>query len=544
MLNTRVPIDYFDAHPSVTLRPSSDSYGRRMPRVSYIHEPHVGYFHYGPGHPMKPYRLALTHDLVMHYGLNERMAMHRGFVAPFEQLAKYHSDAYLGFLRKTTSVMRHGAMDKMSAGKKQETSHALRRLNELASQVEGGEDRVEERQLLRSFNVGEDCPLFEGLYDFCSLYTGSTLVAGQQIIQGSADIAINWSGGLHHAMKSHASGFCYVNDIVLVIVELLMHFARVLYVDIDVHHGDGVQEAFYDNDRVLCVSLHKYGDGFFPGTGALGELGSGMGLGFSLNAPLHNGIDDASYQYLFKPLLTDIMAAFDPGVVVLQCGADSLAGDRLGVFNLSVQGHGACVSLMKSFGVPLVVLGGGGYTIRNVSRCWTYETSILTNTLLSNTIPESSPHRAYFAPDHTLLSFSANHRPLDNENSRAYLDALLATLRTALRAACKGAPSVQLQYHPLQADGLLSALAAQSRRAPPLDDTETTHQNSSSPVPLCCSNDNRTDFPASGDSSYFKTFLYAKPDRLSLRRQIQAALHTGAPSSEPPLFFPLNLPNE
>ena len=147
---------------------------------------------------------------------------------------------------------------------------------------------------------------------------------------------------------------------------------RVLYVDIDIHHGDGVEEAFYTTDRVMTVSFHKFGD-YFPGTGDLRDLGFGKGKYYSLNVPLDDGIDDDSYQSLFKPIMGKVMEVFRPGAVVLQCGADSLSGDRLGCFNLSIKGHAECVRYMRSFNVPLLLLGGGGYTIRNVARCWCYE---------------------------------------------------------------------------------------------------------------------------------------------------------------------------
>jgi hypothetical protein len=112
---------------------------------------------------------------------------------------------------------------------------------------------------------------------------------------------------------------------------------RVLYIDIDVHHGDGVEEAFYCTDRVMTVSFHKYGE-FFPGTGSLADIGHGPGRGYSVNVPLHNGIDDESYKSVFVPIMEKVMEYYAPGAVVLQCGADSLAGDRLGVFNLSMEG--------------------------------------------------------------------------------------------------------------------------------------------------------------------------------------------------------------
>ena len=119
-------------------------------------------------------------------------------------------------------------------------------------------------------NIGEytDCPVFDGLYSFCQAYGGASIDGAVRLNHGLADVAINWAGGLHHAKKCEASGFCYVNDIVLGILELLKHHQRVLYIDIDVHHGDGVEEAFYTTDRVMTVSFHKFGD-FFPGTGAI-----------------------------------------------------------------------------------------------------------------------------------------------------------------------------------------------------------------------------------------------------------------------------------
>ena len=149
-----------------------------------------------------------------------------------------------------------------------------------------------------------------------------------------------------------------------------------MYLDIDIHHGDGVEEAFYTTDRVLSCSFHKFGN-YFPDTGNTNDSGTGNGSGYAVNYPLNDGIDDESYRQIFKPVMDEVMANYQPEAIVLQCGTDSLSGDRLGCFNLSVEGHGECVKHMKSFNVPTLVLGGGGYTLRNVARCWAYETSIL-----------------------------------------------------------------------------------------------------------------------------------------------------------------------
>ncbi len=181
----------------------------------------------------------------------------------------------------------------------------------------------------------------------------------QRLNSGEADIAINWAGGLHHAKKSEASGFCYVNDCVLGILELLKTHQRVLYIDIDIHHGDGVEEAFYGSNRVMTLSLHKFGE-YFPGTGDWKDVGYGKGAGYSVNGPLRDGMDDDAYRSVFRPVLDRIMERFQPTACVLQCGADSLAGDRLGCFNLSLRGHGDCVAAVREKGIPILCVGGGG----------------------------------------------------------------------------------------------------------------------------------------------------------------------------------------
>lgn len=271
-------------------------------------------------------------------------------------------------------------------------------------------------------------------------------MASRKLAVGQTDIAINWTGGLHHAKKFEASGFCYVNDIVLGILELLRTHPRVLYIDIDIHHGDGVQEAFYNSNRVLTVSFHKYSGDFFPGTGHIDEIGNQLGKYFSLNIPLQDGIDNDSYVTLFKAVMEPTIVSFRPSVIVLQCGADSLGCDRLGCFNLSISAHGECVRFIKAFGIPLLVLGGGGYTIKNVSRCWTYETAVLLDAHhdLPNVLPET-PYDDFFGPDYKL------HPPLtgrvENMNTRKSLERIRIGILERIRYM-HGAPSVAMQEIP------------------------------------------------------------------------------------------------
>jgi len=378
--------------------------------VVYFYDHDVGNFHYGPGHPMKPHRLAVTHSLVLNYGLHKKMKVFRPYIASSHDMTRFHSEEYIEFLQRVTPQNIQGFTKSLS-----------------------------------HFNVGDDCPVFDGLYEFCARYTGASMEGAAMLNNDQCDIAINWAGGLHHAKKSEASGFCYVNDIVIGILELLKVHPRVLYIDIDIHHGDGVQEAFYLTDRVMTVSLHKYGDLFFPGTGDMYEIGAETGRYYSVNVPLKEGIDDENYDYIFKPVIKDVIDFYQPSAIVLQCGSDSLANDRLGNFNLSIKGHGKCVEYVKSFKIPLLVLGGGGYVIRNVARCWTYETAICTEQDVSTELPFNTEYFEYFAPDFSIFP-DINPRK-ENANSRQYLDSIMETMHNQLKMV-QHAPSVQMQDMP------------------------------------------------------------------------------------------------
>lgn len=356
---------------------------------------------------MKPHRMRMTHALLTHYGLLQHMQVLKPFPARDRDLCRFHADDYVSFLRSITP-----------------------------------ETQQDQLRQLKRFNVGEDCPVFDGLYSFCQTYAGGSVGGAVKLNHGQSDIAINWAGGLHHAKKCEASGFCYVNDIVLAILELLKEYERVLYVDIDIHHGDGVEEAFYTTDRVMTVSFHKFGD-YFPGTGDIRDVGYGKGKYYSLNVPLDDGIDDESYQSLFKPLIGKVMEVFRPGAVVLQCGADSLSGDRLGCFNLSIKGHAECVRYMRSFNVPLLLVGGGGYTIRNVARCWCYETGVALGLEVEDRIPRHEYYE-YFGPDYNLHVAPSN---MENKNTRLLVDDIRAQLLENL-SKLRHAPSVQFQERP------------------------------------------------------------------------------------------------
>jgi histone deacetylase HOS2 len=402
--------------------------------VSWHANPDVEQHHFGQWHPMKPWRLTLTKHLVMSYGMHSAMDMYLSRQATKSEILEFHDDGYIDFLSRVSP-------------------NAL-----------GQPDLAEK---LREYSIGDDCPIFDGLFDYCSLYSGASIDAARKLSSGQSDIAINWSGGLHHAQKGMASGFCYINDIVLAILQLLRTHPRVLYIDIDVHHGDGVEAAFASTDRVLTLSFHKYDkETFFPGTGSIDETGPSHplnpGAHHSLNVPLNDGITDIDYTELFRAIVHPCVAAYRPSAIVLQCGADSLGCDRLGCFNLNIPAHGECLEFVKRFNIPLLVVGGGGYTAPNVARLWAYETSICidAHNQIDATIPAHTPTLSHFAPNLTLFPPLASNSRYENRNTRQYLDSLVAAIHEQLRYIEKS-PSVQMQVIPPDIQGLRDEIDAE-----------------------------------------------------------------------------------
>ncbi|KAK5051605.1 hypothetical protein LTR84_003257 [Exophiala bonariae] len=434
--------EYDSNQPSSTfsvqaeIQREADSHGITRPKgytVSWHYNPEVENHHFGQTHPMKPWRLTLTKSLVLSYGMHTAMDAYLSRPATKDEIKEFHKDDYVDFLNVATP------------------QNIYEMYPELATGPQGYSSAI--------FGVGDDCPIFDGLYNYCSLYAGASIDAARKLCNKQSDIAINWSGGLHHAKKAEASGFCYVNDIVLAILELLRYHPRVLYIDIDVHHGDGVEQAFWSTDRVMCVSFHKYDkEVFFPGTGPLESIGpvhpNNPGKNYTINIPLNDGIDDDSYAYLFASVIEPTINIYKPEAIVLQCGADSLGHDRLGCFNLNIRGHGNCVSFVKKFNIPLLVVGGGGYTPRNVARAWAHETSICigADKTLNPALPEHTPYRDAFRREGLTLFPNLGGWRKENMNSRADIERIIKHVRDQL-AEIRAAPSVQMKHIPPDLQG-------------------------------------------------------------------------------------------
>ncbi len=225
-----------------------------------------------------------------------------------------------------------------------------------------------------------DNPVFEGMYEAAALITGGSVQAAELVHSGRAQHAVNISGGLHHAMPDRASGFCLFNDAAIAIRWLLgQGYERIAYVDLDVHHGDGVQTVFYDDPRVLTVSIHQTPLTLFPGTGYPEETGHPeKALGSAVNVALPNGTDDSGWLRAFTAVVPGVLRAFAPQILVTQCGCDAHHEDPLADLALTVDGQRASYRAVHELAHELcdgrwIALGGGGYgLVRCVPRAWTH----------------------------------------------------------------------------------------------------------------------------------------------------------------------------
>lgn len=252
--------------------------------------------------------------------------------------------------------------------------HSARYLHALKESAEG---KFQPQAL--SMGIGTpDCPVFDDMYEYSIWACGASLTGVKLILSGAADVVFNLSGGLHHAQPELASGFCYMNDVAIACMVLADAEKKVLYLDVDVHHGDGVQNAFYARSDVLTISLHQNGRTLFPGTGFENEIGIGPGKGYSVNVPLPIGTYDQAYIKAFKAIATPLIKAYDPDVIVLQAGADALASDPLAHLQLTNNTYADVINELLSFEKPILVTGGGGYHIGNTVRAWALDWSVLT----------------------------------------------------------------------------------------------------------------------------------------------------------------------
>jgi acetoin utilization protein AcuC len=217
-----------------------------------------------------------------------------------------------------------------------------------------------------------ECPVFKGVYDYHALAAGATLLGTELISQGKADIVFSPTGGFHHAGKDFAAGFCYINDAVLAIKRWLGQAKRVLYIDIDAHHGDQVQEAFYNTSKAMIISFHESGRTLFPfKTGSENQIGKGRGKGYTINVPLPENTSDDEFLWAFDRIFLPLIRFFGPDVVIALFGVDALFSDPFSHLQLTNTALVKALESIIQISPKTLVLGSGGYTHENIARTWT-----------------------------------------------------------------------------------------------------------------------------------------------------------------------------
>jgi len=340
-------------------------------------------YDFGAYHPFKIYRLGLAYSLIESYELCEAddVTVLLPRMATDAEAMGFHTQGYLECLRLASDGMWTPNL----------FSHGL---------------------------GSSDNPVFPGVYDWAMSVAGASLLCAEEILSGNAQRAFNLSGGLHHAMPSRASGFCHVNDGVLAIQALANKGKRVAYVDIDAHHGDGVEHAFYGRSDVLTISIHQTGRTIFPGSGSVNDVGEGEGVGYAANVPLAPGAGDDAYERAFTEIILPLLRAYQPDVLVTQLGADAVLGDVVANLRLSLRGFERCLQHFRALDLPWIALGGGGYDVANVVRAWTMAWAIIMDCELADEMPskwmtEAAVHdvaasrlrgsdELTVSPDHTL----------------------------------------------------------------------------------------------------------------------------------------------
>jgi acetoin utilization protein AcuC len=298
----------------------------------------------GATHPMAPGRLALTMALAADLDVfaGDRVRFASPEMATDDVLRLVHEPAYIAAVRRAPQHPQDRSLAEFGIG-------------------------------------GEDNPVFDEMHEASAMVTGGTVDAARAVLTGAAQHAVNLAGGLHHAMPDRASGFCVYNDPAVAIAWLLANgVPRVAYVDVDAHHGDGVEVAFAHDPRALTVSIHESGYSAFPGTGFAHDLGHGEGEGMAVNVALPPHTGDAGWLRAFHAVVPPLVRAFEPQILITQLGCDTHHLDPLAQLDITVDAHRACYGALHELahevcGGRWVAVGGGGYeTVRVVPRSWTF----------------------------------------------------------------------------------------------------------------------------------------------------------------------------
>lgn len=305
-------------------------------KLAFIYSPEIEALSYPPDCPFKTQRAGLTRQRLLSLGLLNGMQQVEAAARPaiLNELKAWHTPVYLDELQRAA------AGDLTVAG-------------------------------LQMGIGGPDTPVFKDLFTYGSWACGAGLNAADLLLAGEADIAFNLLGGFHHAMAQRAAGFCYLNDVALACMRLADAGKLVAYLDVDAHHGDGVQEAFYRRNDVLTISMHETGKTLFPWGGFENEIGEGPGRGYNVNVPLPAETHDEAFLLAFDRVVLPVLGAYEPDVMVLELGMDTLAGDPLTHLCLTNNALVDMIQELLKLRIPILVAGGGGYNVEHTVRGWT-----------------------------------------------------------------------------------------------------------------------------------------------------------------------------
>jgi len=328
-----------------------------MRRAAFVYEETQSRHVLREDHVLQPNRLQLTYELLQSYGAFNDSLLVAPRMADEEELLSFHTQDYVAAVKSLS--------------------------------------RGESRFNPANYNFFEegDNPPYEGMYEVATMAVGASLVAAELVASGQVDVAFNISGGLHHAAPNHASGFCVFNDVVIAILSLVRRGLRVVYVDIDAHHADGVQNAFYESERVLNISLHEWGRYLFPGTGGVNEIGKGVGTGYTVNLPFFPYTDDQVYLWAFTEIVPPLVQRFEPDILVTQLGCDTHYLDPLTHFMLTTEGYTTVVKELKRLAPKWIALGGGGYEMGVVASAWTLAYGVMAEHDWPDEIPAAFQQR-------------------------------------------------------------------------------------------------------------------------------------------------------
>ena len=341
-----------------------------MTEGAFIYDDSLSRHELRQDHPMRPVRLRYTYELLESYGAfdgkTSRLVNPR--TANKEELGWVHTPEYIDAVRRLSE-------------------------NPSGSLESSGSPEAVVRPERFGFSDRGDNPVYPGMYHAASLSSGATLVAAEMVAERRADVAFSISGGLHHAAPTHASGFCIFNDPAIAIRYFLDRGMRVAYVDVDAHHGDGVQDIFYLDDRVLTISIHESGQYLFPGTGFVTESGAGDGAGYSVNIPLYPYTEDELYLWAFREVAPPLLRAFAPDVLVTQLGIDSYHSDPITHLQLTSRGYTEIIREFARLEIPWLALGGGGYDVGAVARCWSLAYGVMLGVDWPDRVPDNFANR-------------------------------------------------------------------------------------------------------------------------------------------------------